>query len=68
MEEKTVHIPNISCGHCVMTIKNELLDIKGVENVEGDAEKNTVTVRWKSPVEWNAINNTLYEIGYPPKE
>ena len=68
MEEKTVQIPNISCGHCVMTIKNELLDIKGVQNVEGNAEKKTVTVRWKPPLYWNEINYALNEIGYPPKE
>ncbi len=28
MEEKTVHIPTISCGHCVATIKREVEDIK----------------------------------------
>ena len=24
MEEKTVHIPSISCGHCIMTIQREV--------------------------------------------
>ena len=29
MESKTFSIPNISCGHCVMSIKNELDEIQG---------------------------------------
>ena len=30
METQTFTIPNITCGHCVMTIKNELLELDGV--------------------------------------
>ncbi|MCP4350003.1 MAG: heavy-metal-associated domain-containing protein [Desulfobacterales bacterium] len=30
METKTLFIPNISCGHCVMSVKNELGEIEGV--------------------------------------
>jgi len=31
MEKQTFSIPNISCGHCVMSIKNELIELKGVK-------------------------------------
>jgi copper chaperone CopZ len=30
MITKTFHIPNISCGHCVRSIKDELEEIIGV--------------------------------------
>ncbi len=68
MEEKTVHIPNISCSHCVMTIKNELGEIDGVKFVDGDTLTKTVTIRWKAPANWNIITRILDEIGYPPEE
>jgi len=36
MEKQTFIIPNISCGHCVMSIKSELNELDGVKSVEGD--------------------------------
>jgi copper chaperone CopZ len=36
VEEKTVQIPSISCGHCLMTIKREVAELEGVKSVEGD--------------------------------
>ena len=43
MSEKTVHIPNISCGHCVMAVKNEAGEIPGVTKVDGDPNTKNVT-------------------------
>ena len=34
MEKHTFLIPSISCGHCVMTIKNELSELAGVKSVD----------------------------------
>ena len=31
MKEKRVFIPNISCGHCVSTIKRELEEIESID-------------------------------------
>ena len=31
MEKMTFSIPNISCGHCVMAIKNELIELDGIK-------------------------------------
>ena len=67
MENKTFSIPNISCGHCVMSIKNELSELEGVKTVEGDPERKTVTVSWESPATLETIQNTLKEINYPPQ-
>jgi copper chaperone CopZ len=68
MESKKFSIQNISCRHCVMTIKNELSEIKGVSNVEGDPDSKTVTVKWDSPATLNAIKEKLKEINYPASE
>ena len=38
MESKIFSIPNISCDHCVMSIKRELSEIEGVSKVEGSAD------------------------------
>ncbi|MDP7078137.1 MAG: heavy-metal-associated domain-containing protein, partial [Desulfobacterales bacterium] len=43
MENQKFSIPNISCGHCVMTIKNELSALEGVKAVEGDPAIKQIT-------------------------
>lgn len=68
METKKFTIPNISCKHCVMAIKGELGDIKGVSGVEGDQETKIITVKWDSPANLGIIIDKLKEINYPPSE
>jgi copper chaperone CopZ len=65
MATKSFFIPNISCGHCVMTIKNDLKELEGVSRVEGDAQKKEVTVEWEAPATLEKIRSTLKEINYP---
>ena len=65
MEKTTFSIPNISCEHCVMTIKRELGEIKGIEEVEGDATTKKITVQWDLPATLEKIKSTLKEINYP---
>ena len=68
MESKTFSIPNISCGHCVMSIKNELSEIQGVTSVEGNHETKKVTVEWETPATLEKITSTLKEINYPAED
>jgi copper chaperone CopZ len=65
MESETFLIPDISCKHCVMTIKNELNDIEGVSRVKGDPEKKEITVEWEAPATLERIKSVLKEINYP---
>lgn len=65
MEKKTFIIPAISCGHCVMSVKNELSELAGVKRVEGDPQSKSITVEWDSPASLDKILNTLKEINYP---
>ncbi len=62
MEKQTFSVPNISCGHCVMSIKNELAELKGVKTVEGDPESKNITVEWEDPATVETIKDKLAEI------
>lgn len=68
METKTFVVPNISCGHCVRSIKNELAEVAGVESVEANENTKMVQVNWEAPATWDQIRETLAEINYPPQE
>ena len=66
MEKEIFAIPNISCGHCVATISNELKAIEGVDRVAGDPQAKTITVERQAPATAKQIKAKLVEIGYPP--
>ena len=68
MESKTFNIPNISCGHCVNSIKNELEELDGVQKVAGDPEKKEINVEWELPATLELIKETLTEINYPSRD
>lgn len=68
MPAKTFRVPNISCGHCVMTIKNEVGELTGVSRVDADKDTRMVTVEWSEPATWEQIKGLLIEINYPPAE
>jgi copper chaperone len=65
MAKETLSIPNITCGHCVLAIKNELNEMEGVQSVEGSPETKTVDIVWDSPATLEKIKATLKEINYP---
>jgi copper chaperone len=61
----TLSIPNISCGHCVMTITRETKDLPGVVKVEGDQQAKTATYTLENEAALTNVKTTLAEIGYP---
>jgi len=65
MEKHVFTIPNISCGHCVAAIKNELSEIKGIVAVEGNPSEKQITVEWNSPITLDRIRDILKDINYP---
>jgi len=66
MSEKRFQVPNISCPHCVMTIKRELSELEGVVSVDADADTKSVAVQWDAPASWDSIRELLTEINYAP--
>lgn len=67
MNEKTVTVPNISCGHCVATIEREIAEVEGVSSVSADENSKKVTIQWGPPANWKSIASELEEMGYPAK-
>lgn len=67
MQKQTFHIPNISCGHCTMTIENELKELGGVQGVESDIAGKNVTVSFEDSLNTDKILDLLKEINYPAK-
>ena len=65
---KTFVVPNISCDHCVRSIKNEVSEIVGVKSVDATADTKAVTVEWDAPATWEQIKSALTEIDYSPQE
>ena len=65
MEEKTVHVPAISCRHCVLTVKREIEELEGVISVEGNKETKEISVRWEAPATLAQITDILMVIGFP---
>jgi len=68
METKTFQVPAIGCDGCVRTITNEVSEIKGVKQVQGNIDSKIVTVEWELPATWHDIEAKLIEIEYPPAQ
>jgi len=65
MTTVTYSIPNISCMHCVHTIKTEVSDLVGVQSVEADPKSKQATIVYEAPATEEAIKKLLAEINYP---
>lgn len=65
MKTVTYTIPNISCRHCVHTIKMELGDLEGVHSVDADVASRQATITFDAPATEDQIKATLAEINYP---
>ncbi len=65
MKTVTYTIPNISCNHCVHTIKTELSDLAGVEAVDANVAAKQATIKFDAPATEEKIKETLAEINYP---
>ena len=66
MKTVTLDIPNISCNHCVMSVKRETAEVDGAEFVSGDPGAKQVVVRVEDDQALNSLKEALVEIGYPP--
>ncbi len=65
MTTVTYTIPNISCGHCVHTIKLEVGKLAGVQSVDASAETKTATITFEDPATEESIKGLLAELNYP---
>ena len=69
MTSKTVHVPGISCGHCVATIEREVGELAGVSTVKAEQDSRNVTISWDpDATDWVVIEDLMTEINYAPTE
>lgn len=65
MNTLTVHVPNISCAHCVHTIQTEVGELPGVAAVQANEQTKVVAIAFEPPATRQAIEALLAEINYP---
>ena len=66
MEHVTVTAPDISCGHCVATVKEAVGTLQGVASVEADADTKRIEIDFDpGRVSLAQIESALDEAGYP---
>jgi copper chaperone len=65
MENVTLNVKGMSCGHCVKAIEGSVGELKGVENVSVDLENAKVTFQFDSDaVSLDTIKETIDDQGY----
>lgn len=63
---KTYSVPDVSCGHCKMAIERAVGAMDGVDRVEVDVERKSVSIDFDETVtNEEAILATMKEEGYP---
>ena len=65
MIEKTLRVPDMSCGHCKAAVESELNKLSGVERASADVEKGTVEVSYdEAAVTTEDLKEAIEEAGY----
>jgi copper chaperone CopZ len=61
---RILKIEGMTCGHCSMKVKEKLLDICGVSEVEVNLEDKTATVQLEHEVSDQKFRDSIESIGY----
>ena len=65
MTEKTLKVPDMSCGHCKAAVEGELHKLPGVRKANADVEKGTVEVTYdEGTVTTEDLKGAFEEAGY----
>ncbi len=65
----SLQAPDISCGHCVSSVKNRLSQLDGVETVDASADTKVIDVTFDADsVSLEKIQAELADEGYPATE
>jgi copper chaperone len=65
MTEKTLRVPDMSCGHCKAAVEGELNKLSGVERANADVEKGTVEISYdEDTVTTEDLKGAIEEAGY----
>ena len=64
MTQKTLSVPDISCGHCKASIEGAVKKLHGVSRVEVDVDKKLVKVVFDPPEAIATIVEAIEDQGY----
>ncbi len=62
-ETVTYSVPAIHCGHCAMSIREEVSEVEGVEGVDVDLDAKSVTIKGLE-LDDAALRAAIAEAGY----
>ncbi|HEY5978636.1 MAG TPA: cation transporter, partial [Microlunatus sp.] len=57
-------VTGMTCGHCVMSVTEEVQEIPGVENVDVVLATGSLTVTSSEPVDDEAVKTAVEDAGY----
>jgi copper chaperone len=57
-------VTGMTCGHCVMSVTEEVQEIPGVQNVDVVLETGSLTVTSSGPVDDAAVKTAVEDAGY----
>ena len=63
-ETTTWHVTGMHCGHCVASVREEIGELPGVEQVDVVLESGEVTVVSTDPLDRDAVSAAVEEAGY----
>ena len=63
MDEKTYTVNGMTCGHCVLSVREEVSEIAGVDDVDVDLASGRMVVRGNGFAD-SAIDAAVGEAGY----
>ena len=65
MANQTLNVEEMTCDHCVQTIKEAVNNLVGISRVEVDLENKQVAVEYdKALVKLDSITDKIVEIGF----
>lgn len=57
-------VTGMTCGHCELSVREEVSEVAGVQNVEVSAKTGTLIVTSSGPIDDEQILNAVDEAGY----
>jgi copper chaperone len=64
MSTQSFTVTGMTCGHCVASVKEEVSEVAGVEQVDVVLETGALTVTSAEPLDAAAVQAAVEEAGY----
>jgi copper chaperone CopZ len=61
---RVLSVPDMSCGHCKVTVEKALLAVDGVDSASVDLDAKTVSIEHAGSVSEDALRGAITDAGY----